>query len=84
MLTTGGMGTFMSLIVIIISQGVPLWLGHIDTLNGHFFRFVLFFLIFFKVQSIHNVVSISAVQQSDPVTQVYTFFSHSIFRHVLS
>ena len=84
MLTTGGMGTFMSLIVIIISQGVPLWLGHIAHLKWTLFRFVLFFLNFFKVQSIHNVVSISAVQQSDPVTQVYTFFSHSIFRHVLS
>ena len=38
----------------------------------------LFFKIFL-LQLIYNVLSISAVQQSDPVIYIYIFFSHYLF-----
>ena len=37
-----------------------------------------------KVQLIYNVVSISAVQQSDSVIHIYMFFSHITIQHILS
>ena len=41
--------------------------------NGYIF-FCILKLFFIKVQLIYNVLSISAVQQSDPVIHIYTFF----------
>ena len=35
---------------------------------------LFYFILFFKVQLIYSIVTISAVQQSDPVIHIYTFF----------
>ena len=51
---------------------------------------LLFFLrfLFFLLQLIYNILSISAVQKSDPVTHTHTHthtqFSHIIFCHITS
>ena len=45
----------------------------------------VFFFYFFKLWLIYSVLSISAVQQSDPVVHIYTFFSLIIILyHILS
>ena len=39
--------------------------------------------IFFKLELIYNVPSVSAVQQSDPVIHIYSFFSYYEFQDKL-
>ena len=41
--------------------------------NSAYFFFLSFFLFFFKLDLIYNVVSISAAQQSDPVIHMYVY-----------
>ena len=72
-------------------------IGEISQLSsvskGTYFTFILFFFhfpfkFFIKVQLIYNVVPISAVQQSDSVIHLYTFFfiffSIMIYHRILS
>ena len=39
---------------------------------------------FIEVQLIYNVVPVSAIQQTDPVLHIYTFFFNILFHHGLS
>ena len=49
-----------------------------------FFSYIFFNFFLVKVQLIYSVVLISAVQQSDSVIFVYTFFFNVLFRYGLS
>ena len=55
-------------------------------LNTHSIHFLFFFFQFLKieVELIYNVVPISAVQQSDSVIHIETFFFYILFHYGLS